>query len=88
MHTEIKALEQNNICTLTSFSVGKKLISCKWIYCIKYKADESFKIQKARLAIKGYSQVEGLDFHKTFSPIAKLTTMRCLLALIAVKNQH
>jgi hypothetical protein len=41
---------------------------------------------KARLVAQGYNQVEGLDFMKTFAPIARLEAIRILLAFAAFKG--
>ncbi|KAH9651461.1 protein kinase domain-containing protein [Citrus sinensis] len=86
MEDEITALEKNNTWTLTHLPNGKKAIGSRWVYKIKYQSDGTIERYKARLVAKGYTQTEGIDYHATFSPVAKLVTVRALLSLAAVKG--
>ncbi|XP_042968951.1 uncharacterized mitochondrial protein AtMg00820-like [Carya illinoinensis] len=86
MSAELRALEENSTWTLESLPPGKTPIGCKWVFKTKLKVDGSIERYKARLVAKDYTQVEGLDYHETFAPVAKMTTVRCLLAVAATKN--
>ena len=86
MTAKIAALEANQTWTLTPLPTGKKPIGCKWVYKIKYKADGSIERYKARLVAKGFTQKDGADYFETFSPVAKMVSVKVLLTVAAIKG--
>lgn len=85
MQKEIQALEANKTWEVVSLPDGKHAVGSQWVYKIKYLADGNVERFKARFVAKGYSQREGLDYHGTFSPVAKMVTVRSVIALAASK---
>ena len=88
MTAEIAALEVNNTWTLTSLPSNRKPIGCKWVYKVKYRSDGSIERYKARLVAKGFTQKEGIDYIEIFSPVAKMVSVKCLLAMATVKGWY
>nr|GEV63734.1 hypothetical protein [Tanacetum cinerariifolium] len=68
----MEALHRNNTWVLADLSVGKKVIGCKWIFKIKYKASGEIDRYKARLVAKGFSKRESQDYEETFCHVGDL----------------
>nr|CAN82171.1 hypothetical protein VITISV_040546 [Vitis vinifera] len=86
MHEEIQALEENGMWTLEPLPKGKRALGSQWVYRTKYFSNGDIERLKSRLVVLGNHQEAGIDYHETFSPVAKMTTVRAFLAIAASKN--
>jgi hypothetical protein len=86
MDIEIKAIERNNTWELTDLSASAKKIGVKWVYKTKLKEDGEVDKFKARLMAKGYVQQQGIDYTEVFAPVARMDTVRMIVALAAHKG--
>ena len=86
MNEEYRSLLANDTWDLVPLPKGRKLVRCKWVYNTKYGLDGKVDKHKAGLVAKGFSQVEGIDYIGTFSPVAKMNSIHLVLSLLPLSN--
>ena len=83
MEAELDSINRNNTWTLTTLPTNHEAIGLKWVFKTKKDAKGEIIKYKARLVAKGYVQKQGIDFDEVYAPVARIETVRLILALAA-----
>ena len=86
MKEELDALHKTGTWDLVDLPSGKSAIGCKWVYKIKTRSDGTVDRYKACLVARGFTQEHGIDFEETFAPVARLSSVRTLIAVSVARK--
>jgi hypothetical protein len=81
MDKEIQSIEKNGTWSLSKLPAGHKAFGLKWVFKLKKNAEGEVTMHTARLVAKGYVQKHGVDYEEVFAPIARLDTVKFILAM-------
>jgi hypothetical protein len=84
MEEELASLRAAGTWELAAPPPGVKVLPVRWVFKIKRDAQGNIERYKARLVVKGFMQQEGVDFNEVYAPVSKHSTLRALLATVAV----
>jgi hypothetical protein len=83
MSEEIHVIQDNGTWELATLPTGHQAIGLKWVHKVKHNEASNIVRHKARLVAKSYVQHAGIDFDEVFAPVARLESVRMLVALVA-----
>ena len=86
MVEKMATLHSTGTWDLVTLLAGKSPVSCRWVYTIKIGLDGRVDRLKVRLVTKGYTQIYGSNYYDTFSPVAKMASIRLLFSMAAMRS--
>ncbi|GJQ89253.1 zinc finger, CCHC-type containing protein [Tanacetum coccineum] len=86
INDEMDSIMGNNTWVLADLPPGCKPLGCKWIFKRKPKVDGTIEKFKARLVFQGFKQKSEIDYFDTYAPVARISTIRLLIAMVSIHN--
>ncbi|GKD81550.1 retrotransposon protein, putative, ty1-copia subclass [Tanacetum coccineum] len=83
INAEIQSLMDNMVWVLVDLPPGCKTVGSKWIFKKKTDMDGIVHTYKSRLVAKGYTQLYGVDYEETFTPVPNIKAIRILISIAA-----
>jgi hypothetical protein len=83
MVEEYDSIVRNDVWDVVPRPVGKSIVTSRWLYKTKIVADGSIEKHKARFVARGFSQIEGVNYDETFTPVVRYTSIRTIIAIAA-----
>ena len=83
MQQEINSFIKKKTFELVPLPSNWKAIVVKWVYKVKLNPDNTINKYKAQLYAKDFTQKQGIDFHDTYAPVAKIASIHLLFAVAA-----
>lgn len=86
MDNEMRSQHENQSWKLVVRPQNRRVLKNRWVYKMKINPDGSLDKFKARLVVKGFNQIEGIDYKETFAPVCRYESIRILLSLAATQG--
>ena len=86
MVEELRSIEKNETWQMVNLPSNKRVIDVKWVYKTKMKPNGEIAKYKARLVAKGFLQQPGLDFNEIYAPVARIETVKLIVALASLRK--
>jgi hypothetical protein len=83
MTKEYQSIMKNEVWEIVPRPKNKDVVPSRWLFKIKHAIDGSIEKYKARFVACDFSQKEGIDYEETFSPMARYTSIRTIISLVA-----
>jgi len=86
MEEELNSHEQNETWTVVPRPPNRKVLGGRWVFKTKTGLDGKIVRHKARWVVRGFEQIEGIDYDETYAAVVKPATCKVLFALAAAKG--
>ena len=74
----MEALASRGTWELVSAPTNTVVVGCRWVFALKYLPDGSVDKYKAKVVAKGYTQIYGIDYFETFSPVTRMNSIQVI----------